>query len=110
MRQGYRGFEWVTDYIQKIALAFESRIANREALWMNEYEGLQLFGLCAEGVELWIRQLLSIHTASDERSLQTKLFDPIFQLLRCQVGILQCYRRIACQPGRVSGADFGKRF
>ncbi len=46
--------------------------------------------------------------AADQRAAQSKLLDRMFELLGCEIGVLQGHRRQADEPVRLCRADVGE--
>jgi hypothetical protein len=56
---------------------------------MEENQGPEFLRLGPKGMKLWVRQLLAVNAPPDRGAAQPQLLDTFFQLLDCQVGILQ---------------------
>src|SRR5687767_8637112 len=82
-------FQRITDHIGQDSAALKPRAEFGNGLWMNKDRDGELFGLCPERFELWIREFVAIYTASDSSSPQPKLLNAFFQLLGSEIRMLQ---------------------
>ena len=60
---------------------------------MHDDERPERLGPGPEGVVLREREILAIHVPADRGSAKAEPFDPVLELIGCQIGMLQRHRR-----------------
>src|SRR6516162_572689 len=111
MRQGDRRLERIADDIAQISIALETlakHYGSRVARRVNKNCSAQLLSLRPEWVEPWIADLGASNAAADVCTAQTVFLDALFELLGCQIGKLECYRRKRYEPIWVGGTGLGE--
>src|ERR1700682_4997334 len=93
MLQGNRGVQRIADGIRQPAIALEALGKLRRALRVDEQNRAELLSLGPDRMEFWIGKILAQHAGADRRAAQPLFLDRRFQLLHCEVGILQTERR-----------------
>src|SRR5262245_9791391 len=108
MGQRDRRVERIAYRVLQPAVAPESLRELRRALWMDEDEHAEGFGLCPERMKLGVRKLVAGYASADRRAAQPKLFHAVLELLHGEIRVLQRHRGKSDEAVGMRSAPLGE--